>query len=143
MLPPELSLRSPVPSLLAMNNCAPEGPMRLTKMVLRDAAGGEEANARPISSRKAAEIVIPSFVMEEPLIERIVRFRCPRHNDFDPARVRSVGNGCYSSFSPLISKHLGAECRGLGCTENNSYFSSEVIFGRGRRAFEASRRASG
>src|ERR1700674_3990912 len=64
MLPPELSLRSPLPSPLAMNNSPPEGPMRFAKIVFLVNAGRAEASARAPSSRKNAVTVIPSFVMK-------------------------------------------------------------------------------
>src|ERR1700731_4855668 len=67
MLPPELSLCSPLPSPLAMNNSPPEGPMRFVKMVFLVSACCAEAIAMASSSRKNAVTVIPNFVMEPPL----------------------------------------------------------------------------
>src|SRR5437879_4840935 len=64
MLPPELSLRSPLPSPLAMNNSPPEGPMRFAKMLFLVNASCAEASARAASSRKDAVAVIPNFAME-------------------------------------------------------------------------------
>src|SRR5713101_4141913 len=83
MLPPELSLCSPLPSPLAMNNSPPEGPMRFVKIVFLVNAGCAEARARAPSSRENAVTVIPNFFMENlPCVLRIVRFSCPRHNEF-------------------------------------------------------------
>src|ERR1700694_5014402 len=64
MLPPELSLRSPLPSPLATNNSPPEGPMRFAKMVFLVNVCCAEASTKAPSTRKNAVTVIPSFVME-------------------------------------------------------------------------------
>src|ERR1700676_805025 len=64
MLPPELSLRSPLPSPLATNNSPPEGPMRFAKMVFLVNVCCAEASTKAPSTRKNAMTVIPSFVME-------------------------------------------------------------------------------
>src|SRR5580704_10686701 len=64
MLPPELSLRSPLPSPLAMNNSPPEGPMRFAKRVFLVEARCAEASDRLPSSRKNAVTLIPNLIME-------------------------------------------------------------------------------
>src|SRR6266481_9694741 len=83
MMPPELSLRSPLPSPLAMNNSPPDGPRRLVKIVFFVDVGCAEASARATSNRKSAETVNPNFFMENLLsIAGIVRFSCHGHNEF-------------------------------------------------------------
>src|ERR1700730_15318115 len=64
MLPSELSLRSPLPSPLAMNNSPPEGPMRFVKRVFLVNARCAEASDRLPSSRKNAVTLIPNLIME-------------------------------------------------------------------------------
>src|SRR4029077_5999028 len=64
MLPPELSLRSPLPSPLAMNNSPPEGPMRFVKRVFLVNARCAEASDRTPRSRKNAVTVTPNLVMK-------------------------------------------------------------------------------
>src|ERR1700732_4001924 len=65
MLPPELSLRSPLPSPLAMNNSPPEGPMRFVKRVFLVNARCAEASDRTPRSRKNAVTLIPNLIMEK------------------------------------------------------------------------------
>src|SRR5579863_7877076 len=64
MLPPELSLRSPLPFPLAINNSPPEGPMRFVKRVFLVDARCAEASDRLPSSRKNAVTAIPNLIME-------------------------------------------------------------------------------
>src|SRR5260370_2651069 len=64
MWPLELSLRSPLPSPLAMNNSAPEGPMRFVKRVILVDARCAETSDRAPSSSKNAVTAIPNFLME-------------------------------------------------------------------------------
>src|ERR1700680_2638797 len=83
MVPPELSLCSPLPSPLAMNNSPPEGPMRFVKIVLLVSGGFSEASESAPSNRKHEVTVNPNFLMENlPSDSRIVRFSRPRHNEF-------------------------------------------------------------
>src|ERR1700680_2615403 len=63
MLPPELSLRSPLPSPLAMNNSPPEGPMRFVKRVFLVNARCAEASDKTPRSRKNAVTLIPNLIM--------------------------------------------------------------------------------
>src|SRR5882762_9645484 len=105
MLPPELSLCSPLPPPLAMNNSPPEGPMRFVKMVFLVNAGCAGASARAPSSRKNAVTVIPNFFMENlPSDARIVRLSCPRHNEFATNLLREQATrdqrGSDGSFFP-------------------------------------------
>src|SRR6266481_410728 len=65
MLPPELSLCSPLPSPLAMNNSPPEGPMRFAKRVFFVEARCAEASDRIPRSRKNTVTRIPNLIMEE------------------------------------------------------------------------------
>src|SRR5580704_5254319 len=64
MLPPELSLRSPLPSPLAMNNSPPDGPIRFAKIVFFVNARCAEASDRLPSSRKNAVTLILNLIME-------------------------------------------------------------------------------
>src|SRR4029077_4081961 len=83
MVPPELSLRSPLPSPLAMNNSPPEGPMRFAKRVFLVNARCAEANDRTPSSRKNAVTLIPNLIMEKLAPYRASYASLPhRHNDF-------------------------------------------------------------
>src|SRR5579862_9406120 len=97
MWPPELSLRSPLPSPLAMNNSPPEGPMRFVRMVFLVDARCAEASDRTPSSRKNAVTVIPNFVMENlPLYWLLTRgwYASPPllHNEFAARAGRSFGD---------------------------------------------------
>src|SRR6478672_8429393 len=63
MAPPELSLCSPLPSALAMNNSPPEGPIRFTRMMFLANDACNTASARVANTRKRTAILIPDLLI--------------------------------------------------------------------------------